>query len=48
MLEAKKVKPPIEEPPELELKPLPSHLRYAFLGPNSTLPVIIYAALTSS
>ncbi|XP_070041459.1 uncharacterized protein [Nicotiana tomentosiformis] len=34
-------KPSIEEPPQLELKPLPSHLRYAFLGPNSTLPVII-------
>ncbi|XP_070045846.1 uncharacterized protein [Nicotiana tomentosiformis] len=34
-------KPSIEEPPKLELKPLPPHLRYAFLGPNSTLPVII-------
>ncbi|XP_070039866.1 uncharacterized protein [Nicotiana tomentosiformis] len=34
-------KPSIEEPPQLDLKPLPAHLRYAFLGPNSTLPVII-------
>ncbi|XP_070049616.1 uncharacterized protein [Nicotiana tomentosiformis] len=34
-------KPSIEEPSKLELKPLPPHLRYAFLGPNSTLPVII-------
>ncbi|XP_075091810.1 uncharacterized protein LOC142171973 [Nicotiana tabacum] len=34
-------KPSIEEPPKLDLKPLPAHLRYAFLGPNSTLPVII-------
>ncbi|XP_070010326.1 uncharacterized protein [Nicotiana sylvestris] len=38
-------KPSIEEPPNLELKPLPSHLRYAFLGPNSTLLVIISASL---
>ncbi|XP_070057065.1 uncharacterized protein [Nicotiana tomentosiformis] len=38
-------KPSIEEPPQLELKPLPSHLRYAFLGPKSTLPVIISFSL---
>ncbi|XP_019240253.1 PREDICTED: uncharacterized protein LOC109220252 [Nicotiana attenuata] len=38
-------KPSIEEPPKLQLKPLPSHLRYAFLGPNSTLPVIISSSL---
>ncbi|XP_070022684.1 uncharacterized protein [Nicotiana sylvestris] len=38
-------KPSIEEPPKLELKPLPSHLRYEFLGPNSTLPVIISSGL---
>ncbi|XP_075096336.1 uncharacterized protein LOC142174442 [Nicotiana tabacum] len=38
-------KPSIEEPPQLELKPLPAHLRYAFLGPNSTLPVIISSGL---
>ncbi|CAM9000390.1 unnamed protein product [Rhodiola kirilowii] len=29
----------------VELKPLPSSLRYEFLGPNSTLPVIINASL---
>ncbi|XP_070007561.1 uncharacterized protein [Nicotiana sylvestris] len=34
-------KPSIKEPPTLELKPLPSHLRYEFLGPPSTLPVIL-------
>ncbi|XP_009619539.2 uncharacterized protein [Nicotiana tomentosiformis] len=34
-------KPSIEEPPQLDLKPLLAHLRYAFLGPNSTLLVII-------
>uniref|UniRef100_M1DWL0 Uncharacterized protein n=1 Tax=Solanum tuberosum TaxID=4113 RepID=M1DWL0_SOLTU len=28
-----------EEPPNLEFKVLPSHLRYAFLGANNTLPV---------
>ncbi|XP_070046947.1 uncharacterized protein [Nicotiana tomentosiformis] len=38
-------KPSIEEPPKLELKPLPPHLRYAFLGPNSILPVIISPGL---
>ncbi|XP_070010900.1 uncharacterized protein [Nicotiana sylvestris] len=38
-------KPSIEEPPQLELKPLLSHLRYAFLGPNLTLPVIISSSL---
>ncbi|XP_070057770.1 uncharacterized protein [Nicotiana tomentosiformis] len=38
-------KPSIEELPQLELKPLPSHLRYAFLGPKSTLPVIISSSL---
>ncbi|XP_070039072.1 uncharacterized protein [Nicotiana tomentosiformis] len=35
----------IEEPPQLDLKPLPAHLRYAFLGSNSTLPVIISSGL---
>ncbi|XP_070047250.1 uncharacterized protein [Nicotiana tomentosiformis] len=39
--------PSIEEPPILELKPLPSHLRYEFLGPCSTLPVILSSCLTN-
>ncbi|XP_060211959.1 uncharacterized protein LOC132639533 [Lycium barbarum] len=39
-------KPSIIVPPILELKPLPSHLRYEFLGPKNTLPVIIFARLT--
>ncbi|GJR99969.1 reverse transcriptase domain-containing protein [Tanacetum coccineum] len=34
-------KPSIEEPPELELKELPSHLEYAFLEGTDKLPVII-------
>ncbi|XP_059277615.1 uncharacterized protein LOC132031693 [Lycium ferocissimum] len=36
----------IEEPPKLELKPLPAHLKYAFLGEGNTLPVILAAELT--
>ncbi|GKA93171.1 reverse transcriptase domain-containing protein [Tanacetum coccineum] len=35
----------IEEPPELELKDLPSHLEYAFLEENDKLPVIIAKGL---
>ncbi|GKB19353.1 hypothetical protein Tco_0853276 [Tanacetum coccineum] len=34
-------KPSIEEPPELELKDLPSHLEYTFLEETNKLPVII-------
>ncbi|XP_071920743.1 uncharacterized protein [Coffea arabica] len=34
------------EAPELKLKPLPKHLKYAFLGDNKTLPVIIFAHLS--
>ncbi|KAK4707201.1 hypothetical protein R3W88_033253 [Solanum pinnatisectum] len=40
-------KPSIEEPPVLELKQLPSHLRYVFLGANNTLPVILAADLNN-
>nr|GEW38583.1 reverse transcriptase domain-containing protein [Tanacetum cinerariifolium] len=36
-----KAKSSIEEPPELELKELPSHLEYAFLEETDKLPVII-------
>ncbi|XP_049349302.1 uncharacterized protein LOC125813870 [Solanum verrucosum] len=38
-------KPSIEEPPVLELKQLPNHLRYVFLRTNNTLPVILAADL---
>ncbi|KAJ9128557.1 hypothetical protein P3X46_034882, partial [Hevea brasiliensis] len=34
------------EAPKVELKPLPTNLRYAFLGQNSTYPVIVSAKLT--
>nr|GEX27532.1 reverse transcriptase domain-containing protein [Tanacetum cinerariifolium] len=36
-----KAKSSVEEPPELELKELPSHLEYAFLEDSNKLPVII-------
>ncbi|GJX91190.1 hypothetical protein Tco_0344516 [Tanacetum coccineum] len=39
--ELKTIKSSIEDPPELELKDLPSHLEYAFLEGNDKLPVII-------
>ncbi|CAM8887249.1 unnamed protein product [Rhodiola kirilowii] len=35
-----------KEPCKVELKPLPVTLRYEFLGPNSTYPVIVNASLT--
>ncbi|GJR91727.1 reverse transcriptase domain-containing protein [Tanacetum coccineum] len=37
----KKVKSSCEDPPDLELKDLPSHLEYAFLEGDDKLPVII-------
>ena len=37
--------PSVEQPPKIEQKPLPSHLKYAYLGNSSTLPVIISASL---
>ena len=40
--------PYVEQPPKMEQKPLPSHLRYAYLGNASTLPVIISASLTAA
>nr|GEU37911.1 DNA-directed DNA polymerase [Tanacetum cinerariifolium] len=39
--EVAKAKSSIEEPPELELKDLPSHLEYAYLEGEDKLPVII-------
>ncbi|GKF18654.1 reverse transcriptase domain-containing protein, partial [Tanacetum coccineum] len=43
--EVTKVKPSIEEPPELDLKDLPSHLEYAYLEGTDKLPVIIAKGL---
>nr|GEZ79255.1 reverse transcriptase domain-containing protein [Tanacetum cinerariifolium] len=41
LAEESKEKSFVEEPPELELKDLPSHLEYAFLEESNKLPVII-------
>ncbi|XP_023772444.2 uncharacterized protein LOC111921089 [Lactuca sativa] len=38
--------PALVQPPELELKVLPQHLKYAYLGNNETLLVIISTHLT--
>ena len=38
--------PSVEQPPTLELKPLPSHLKYAYLERDGKLPVIISVLLT--
>ncbi|XP_019183957.1 PREDICTED: uncharacterized protein LOC109178861 [Ipomoea nil] len=37
--------PSNETPPLFEIKPLPSHLIYVFLGVNDTYPMIVYADL---
>jgi hypothetical protein len=37
--------PSLESPPKLVLKPLPDNLKYAFLGSNNTLPIIITSDL---
>ncbi|XP_071904284.1 uncharacterized protein [Coffea arabica] len=41
-----RVLPSVVQAPVLELKPLPEHLKYAYLGDNETLPVIISSALS--
>nr|GEV90684.1 reverse transcriptase domain-containing protein [Tanacetum cinerariifolium] len=41
LAEETKAKSFIEEPPELELKELPSHLEYSFLEESDKLPIII-------
>ena len=38
--------PSIESSPSLELKSLPKHLKYAYLGKQETLPVIVASDLT--
>ncbi|CAM8913030.1 unnamed protein product [Rhodiola kirilowii] len=40
--------PSIVQALEVELKPLPGHLKYAFLGENNTLPVIIKSGLDAT
>ncbi|XP_019090131.1 PREDICTED: uncharacterized protein LOC109128374 [Camelina sativa] len=38
----------LEKAPKLDLKPLPTGLRYAFLGENSSYPVIVNASLNNA
>ena len=40
--------PSFKQPPKMEQEPLPIHLRYAYLGDASILPVIISASLTAT
>ena len=42
-----KLLPSVIQAPSLELKPLPSHLKYVFLGDQETLPVIVSSSLTA-
>ncbi|CAN6679584.1 unnamed protein product [Malus baccata var. baccata] len=42
-----KMLPSVTQAPVLELKPLPDHLKYVFLGDNETLPVIVSSSLTA-
>ena len=39
--------PSIEKPPIMEEKKLPNNLRYAYLGEESTLPVIISSSISN-
>ena len=39
--ESPPAKPSIDKSPKLDLKALPPHMRYVFLGKYETLPVII-------
>ncbi|CAN6687748.1 unnamed protein product [Malus baccata var. baccata] len=39
--------PSVIQAPVLELKPLPDHLKYVFLGDEETLPVIVSSSLTT-
>ena len=41
-----RVLPSVEQAPKLELKPLPKHLKYVYLGEDENLPVIIANNLT--
>ncbi|CAM8920872.1 unnamed protein product [Rhodiola kirilowii] len=45
LFEANVCLPSVVQAPKVELKPLPRHLKYAFLGENDTLPVIIKSGL---
>lgn len=40
------MQPSIVEPPKMEQKPLPTHLKYAYLGLNDILPWIISSSVS--
>ena len=42
-----RILPSVQQAPNVELKELPEHLKYAYLGDNKTLPVIIANDLTA-
>ena len=42
-----KLLPSVIQAPSLELKPLPNHLKYVFLGDQETFPVIVSSTLTA-
>ncbi|KAL9241866.1 hypothetical protein vseg_015926 [Gypsophila vaccaria] len=46
-LPVEKLLPSVVQAPKVELKQLPEHLKYAFLGEEGTLPVIISSKLTN-
>ncbi|KAL4325470.1 hypothetical protein GQ457_11G027320 [Hibiscus cannabinus] len=48
ILAVRSYKSSIEQPPKLELKQLPEQLKYAYLGENETLPVIISCKLQAA
>ncbi|XP_050222544.1 uncharacterized protein LOC126672635 [Mercurialis annua] len=49
LIKERRVTPPSSEvPPIVEMKPLPPHLRYAFVGENKTLPIIISNRLSEA
>ncbi|GJY95935.1 hypothetical protein Tco_0512296 [Tanacetum coccineum] len=43
-----RLKPSSIEPPKLELKELPEHLKYSFLQENNQLSVVISSALSAT
>ena len=43
----RRLTPSIEKPPIVEEKQLPNHLRYTYLGEESTLPIIISSSLSN-
>ncbi|KAM1157367.1 hypothetical protein ACFX1X_028288 [Malus domestica] len=42
-----KLLPLVIQAPSIEIKPLPNHLKYVFLGDQETLPVIVSSTLTA-